>query len=681
MNTSTPLASEDAASQEPLDPRRDTRPWSRLEIPACLPSPMHVLIKSIVLHCHTAPSTDADTQILHTLFQQLVAAALAATISALRSKSCSDPPTTSDLSHLFGMLVESTNLHFQSRPRIMFSSQDAGMQSASAAARGIKQSFTRFIELLSTNEDRAENVSQAAMFLPDSDDNAETPLRFRYLDMMSRRVVALKQPGQRWVATIDGAPARLGEDGFDASVGPVLQFAAAAVAEAAHTGVSDFAEAKCVICFSCLYESPSDGSVSLNAREMKCAGRHTFHSQCARGWIVNHKRSTCPHCRHDFSQVIYYGISAALEHAVELNGTTSAVHWTKPPSQRVTALNMLALLPPETLLGGAMSSALLYSCFDSEAGIAYVALQSGKLCLAIEAMTKDDISRWCLKLVDAMKHAQDDSRRSIVATAIADVAESEEGRACFVGEGACEALVEALKAAVDDETRWSVASAIHKLAESEKGRACFVGGGACEALVEALKAAEDDRARGYAALAIRKLGKSEEGRACFVGEGACEALVEALKAAEDDEMRLSVASAIQKLAESEEGRACFVGGGACEALVEALKAAEDDETRWSVAMAIRMLGKSEEGRACFVGGGACEALVEALKAAEDDETRDSVAVAIRMLAESEEGRACFDAMDAVGVLKLFLSNHPLLPWLRSCSNKRMKLADGTECSD
>ena len=57
----------------------------------------------------------------------------------------------------------------------MFSSQDAGMQSAAAAARGIKQSFTRFIELLSTNEDRAENVLQAANFLLDSDDNAETP--------------------------------------------------------------------------------------------------------------------------------------------------------------------------------------------------------------------------------------------------------------------------------------------------------------------------------------------------------------------------------------------------------------------------------------------------------------------------------------------------------------------------
>jgi len=477
MNTSTPLASEDVVSQAPLAPRRDTQPWSCLEIPICLPSPIHVLLKSIVLHCHNASagdtaSTDADTQILHTLFQQLVAA----TDSALRSKSCSNLPTTSDFSHLFGTLIESTNRHFQGRPRIMFSSQDAGMQSDAAAARGIKQSFTRFIELLSTNEDRTENVSQAANCLLDSYDNAETPLRVRFLDMMSMRVVALKQPGQRWDATIDGAPARLGEDGFDASVGPVLQFAAAAVAEAASTGLSDFEEAVCSVCLCCLYESRSDGSVSVDAREMKCAGRHALHSQCARGWIVNQKRSTCPYCRHDFSQVICDDISAALEHVVELSGTTSAVHWTRPSSQRVTALNMLALLPPEALLGGAMASALLYSCFDSEVGIAHVALQSGKLYLAIEAMTEDDIGRWCLKLVDAMKHAQDDRRRSIVATAIGDVAESEEGCACFVGGGACGALVEALKAAEDDMMRSNVACAVFELAKNEEGRACIVGG-------------------------------------------------------------------------------------------------------------------------------------------------------------------------------------------------------------
>jgi hypothetical protein len=54
------------------------------------------------------------------------------------------------------------------------------------------------------------------------------------------------------------------------------------------------------------------------------------------------------------------------------------------------------------------------------------------------------------------------------------------------------------------------------LAKSDEGRACYVGGGACGAHVEALKAAEDDDTRGNVAAAMRGLAKSEEGRACFV---------------------------------------------------------------------------------------------------------------------------------------------------------------------
>ena len=102
------------------------------------------------------------------------------------------------------------NLHFQSRPKVAYCSQDAGMQSAAAAARDIKHSFTRFIELLSTDDDRRDNVAMLEKYLMDSDDNAETPLRFRCLGIMSRRVVAFKQCGRNWDATIDGETVRLG---------------------------------------------------------------------------------------------------------------------------------------------------------------------------------------------------------------------------------------------------------------------------------------------------------------------------------------------------------------------------------------------------------------------------------------------------------------------------------------
>ena len=119
-----------------------------------------------------------------------------------------------------------------------------------------------------------------------------------------------------------------------------------------------------------------------------------------------------------------------------------------------------------------------------------------------------------------------------------------------------------------------------------------------------------------------------------------------------------------------------------------MKAAATDIQRFNVAVAVSKLAKSEKGRACFVRGGACGALVEALRAAETDATRCNVALAIRVLASSEEGRACFVALDAVRELKLVLSQHHMpngkdiiISVLEIfecfCSNKRMKLGDGT----
>ncbi len=66
------------------------------------------------------------------------------------------------------------------------------MQSAAAAARDIKACFTRFIELLSSDEDRADNVAALTICLMDTDGDAETSMRFAFLDIISRRVVAVK---------------------------------------------------------------------------------------------------------------------------------------------------------------------------------------------------------------------------------------------------------------------------------------------------------------------------------------------------------------------------------------------------------------------------------------------------------------------------------------------------------
>ncbi len=503
------------------------------------------------------------TRELHGLLQQLVAVI----DGELQSDPCSGLRTCSDSWRLLGRLVEGINRHFQIRPRIMFSSQDADTQSAAAAALGIKDCFTRFIELLSADDDRAGNVAAFTVFLMDSDDDAETSMRFAFLDMITRRVVAAKRPGQRWDATVDGEAVGLGEGcsacGSNAAIAPVLQFASAAAAAAAASGdLEDFDDAKCTICLCTSFDSRSDGSVSINAREMKCPGRHTFHSQCARRWFVNEKHNSCPYCRHDFSGSFCDDITATLQHQVEPTGTGFTVHWSKPPNLRHAALNVLLLLPPETPLGSTIAHALLWSCFDAAAGIADAALRCGRLSVAMVGLPQGEVELWCARLVEAFTIAGTDTIKANAAMAICDFASNEEGCAGLAAAGACGALVEALKVAEADDTRVSIAWAMRNLASNEAGLTCLAAAGACGALVEALKVAEADRTRSNVACAMFDLAKSEEGRTGLAAAGACGALVEALKVAEADDTRRTIASAMTNLSKNEEGRNGLAAAGA-----------------------------------------------------------------------------------------------------------------------
>jgi hypothetical protein len=426
---------------------------------------------------------------------------------------------------LLGRLVEGVNHHLQIRPRIVFISKDADTQSAAAAARGIKDCFTRCIELLSTDEDRAGNVAAFTVFLMDSDDDAETSMRIAFLDMITRRVVAVKRPGQRWDATVDGETVGLDEGcsacGSNAAIAPVLQFASAAAAAAAACGnLEDFDDAKCTICLCTSFDSRSDGSVSINVREMKCPGRHTFHSQCARRWFVNEKHNSCPYCRHDFSGSFCDDITATLQHQVEPTGTGFTVHWSKPPNLRLAALNVLLLFPPETPLGSTIAHALLWSCFDAAAGIADAALRCGRLSVAMVGMPQGEVELWCARLVEAFTIAAMDTIKANVAMAICDFASNEEGRTGLAAAGGCGALVEALKVAEADGTRDSIAFAMCILALSEEGRTGLAAAGACGALVEALKVAEADATRRTIASAMTNLTKNEEGRNGLAAAGA-----------------------------------------------------------------------------------------------------------------------------------------------------------------
>jgi hypothetical protein len=412
---------------------------------AGLPSPLQHLLNEIMHNCHAACSdstetANAVTRELHSLLLRLVA--------AIDGELQSNPGSlriSSESWRLLGRMEEGINYHFQIRPRIMFPCQDADLQSAAAAARGIKDCITRFIELLSTDDERVGNLENLTIFLMYSEDDAEISMRFAFLDMMSIHVEAIKRPGRGWDATFDGETVRLSEDcsvsGSNAIIAPVLQFASAAVAAAVCGGLEDFDDANCTICLCAMFEGRGDGSVAINARVMKCDGKHAFHPQCARGWFVNAKHSICPCCRHDFSGLLCDDIAASHEHQVEPGFT---VHWSKPLHLRLAALKMLLQLPQETPLGITVASALLWSCFDDDAGIAHVALRCGRLSVAIEDMPQGHIEPWCARLIQKFTVAETGAIDQNVAIALCDLSQSKKGRASLIAAGACGALVETL---------------------------------------------------------------------------------------------------------------------------------------------------------------------------------------------------------------------------------------------
>jgi hypothetical protein len=170
----------------------------------------------------------------------------------LHANPSSDLQTSSDSWYLLRMLVEGINYHFNFRPTFIFTSADSDLQmsqSAAAACRGIKQCVAQFIELLSTDESCEEKIAAFTIFLMDSEQDAEILVRFVLLRAISRRVIAVKRPGQRWGATIDGASVL-----FDENVAPVLHCASAAAAAAACGDLEEFDDAKCAVCLCTVYE-------------------------------------------------------------------------------------------------------------------------------------------------------------------------------------------------------------------------------------------------------------------------------------------------------------------------------------------------------------------------------------------------------------------------------------------
>jgi hypothetical protein len=236
-----------------------------------------------------------------------------------------DLQTFSDSWRLLGKLVEGINCHFQIRPGIMFISEDADMQSAAAAARDLEGFFARFIELLSSNEDRATNIVALLIFLMDTDGDAETSMRFALLNIISRRVVAVKRQDQRWEVTIDGEIRHAcSDDGASSGIDkiPIL------------FRKDSFDHLECPICRAALFQKEGDGGLVLLARQPKCPtivdvtdrtpkGQKYPHVMCevyAQRLFIERKQTVRHQCRHNSREHLCVDIAAALEHQVDENG-------------------------------------------------------------------------------------------------------------------------------------------------------------------------------------------------------------------------------------------------------------------------------------------------------------------------------------------------------------------------
>ena len=446
---SNPPPSDAPASEAPGTPNGGRDPWNLRRILDSLPPLLQQLLNDIMRTCSSACSdsteaANAVTRELQSLLQQLVAAI----DTELHSNPSSDVRTSSEHWHLLGQLVDGINHHFLIRPRIMFVGEDVDMQSAAAAARGIKGCFTRFIELMSSDEDRGANVAAFAIHLMDTDGDAETSMRFAFLDIISRRVVAVKRPSHRWHVTIDDEVphTRMEDDavssGFDDVPTPFRK--------------DTHEDVVCAVCTSFLFQKEGDGSIVLLARQLKCPTvvdvtdrspmghryPHVMCESCARRQFIDYKSTVCPHCRHNFQEHLCVDIAAALQHQV---CEDEAVLWTAPPQRRLVALTVLAQLPVETPLSESVAYSVLRSCFDADAGIAAAALRCLRL---LENLPEALIAAGaCGALVESLSIAETEETREVIASVVANVSRIPEGCAAFIAAGACSALVEAFEIA------------------------------------------------------------------------------------------------------------------------------------------------------------------------------------------------------------------------------------------
>jgi len=97
----------------------------------------------------------------------------------------------------------------------------------------------------------------------------------------------------------------------------------------------NFEDLECPTCGEPLFVKEGDGSVVLLARQLKCptvvgvtdrtpTGHrfpHVTYGSCAQKQFIEHKQTSCPHCRHNFQEHLCVDIAAALQHSTKFTRT------------------------------------------------------------------------------------------------------------------------------------------------------------------------------------------------------------------------------------------------------------------------------------------------------------------------------------------------------------------------
>ena len=299
---------------------------------------------------------------------------------------------------------------------------------------------------------------------------------------IDRRTVLRRNRPRFWVVEVDGAAAERHSRSHDDTPSGSRDLPTP-IRGHATPALHEDGDACCSCCLLPLFEFNPNGSVPVRHwRRLKCptvygvtegsptghVHKHIVHEHCAQQWFIFTRKNTCPHCKHDFSDVLLVDIEGALEHGV----VSDAVEWRQPPERRAAALNALAHLPEQQPLGPAVVHALVWSLVDSRqelvlAAAGAISRFAENLWSLLEPRVRELL---CARLSSALRSAASDDAKAGISRAVFNLAFDDEGRRALVAAGACEAAAHALRSAASDDAKMWISAAIDNLALDDEGR-------------------------------------------------------------------------------------------------------------------------------------------------------------------------------------------------------------------